>query len=316
MEVSFFHNQHVGSHLNVSDTLHVSIEISGNGRLEQPPYADDFRNGIASITMFLTSTVTGLNLTISNGTFAGWSEDALDTPEFLCNSTTNDDFENAGCQEIMLRESGSTVKHVNWAWPDCLVGNGGADNGDCNSRGSVDDCLGGTARGPYNVSVVDDCQRPTDGKQISFHEAFRINGTDFYTITDLSIRVTNSIPETTDLAGSQVRPRCGLRNNPLIPFATRDASIRAPPSQPYTGILPEDMSNRGNASPGAGQLDDKPDQQGPRDPLNPNQPQDPLDPGSPGAGSLGGGFDGASSFVTVNLPLVVMGPVLTWYSLL
>jgi hypothetical protein len=135
-----------------TDTLHVSIEITGNGRLEQPPYADNFRNGIASLTMFLTSTVTGLNLTISNGTFQGWSNDTLETPEFLCNSTTNDGFENAGCEQIMLQESGSTVKHVNWVWPDCLIGNGGADNGNCVSAAPVEDCLDGTARGPYNVS--------------------------------------------------------------------------------------------------------------------------------------------------------------------
>ena len=134
------------------DTLHVSIDVSGNGRLDLPPYPDNFDNGISSLTMFLTSTVTGLNLTISNGTFNGWSNDTLDTPEFLCNSTTNEGFENAGCQKIMLQQSGSTVKHVNWAWPNCLVGNGGANNGNCNSGAPLENCLDGTARGPYNVS--------------------------------------------------------------------------------------------------------------------------------------------------------------------
>ena len=144
------------------DTLHVSIDVSGNGRLDLPPYADNFDNGIASLTMFLTSTVTGLNLTISNGTFDGWSRDTLDTPEFLCNSTTNDDFENAGCQQIMLQESSSTVKHVNWVWPDCLIGNGGADNGNCNSGAPLEDCLGGTARGPYNVGDRYSCRAHID----------------------------------------------------------------------------------------------------------------------------------------------------------
>lgn len=133
------------------DTLHISIDVSGNGQLDLPPYADNFENGIGSLNLFLTSTVTGLNLTISNGTFNGWSNDTLETPEFLCNSTTNDDFENAGCQKIMLQESGSTVKHVNWVWPDCLIGDGGADNGDCGSGAPLEDCLDGTARGPYNV---------------------------------------------------------------------------------------------------------------------------------------------------------------------
>lgn len=136
------------------DTLHVSIDVSGNGRLELPPYPDNFDNGIASLAMFLTSTVTGLNLTISNGTFNGWSNDTLETPEFLCNSTTNEGSENAGCQQIMLQQSSSTVKHVNWVWPNCLVGDGGADNDGCGAGAPLEDCLGGTARGPYNVGAV------------------------------------------------------------------------------------------------------------------------------------------------------------------
>jgi hypothetical protein len=54
----------------------------------------------------------------------------------------------------MLQESGSTVKHVNWVWPDCLVGDGGANNGNCgNGKGSIQNCLEGTARGPYNVRL-------------------------------------------------------------------------------------------------------------------------------------------------------------------
>jgi len=31
---------------------------------------------------------------------------------------------NASLGEIMAQEPGSTVKHVNWQWPDCLVGDG------------------------------------------------------------------------------------------------------------------------------------------------------------------------------------------------
>ncbi len=40
----------------------------------------------------------------------------------------------------MYSEPGSTVKHVKWVWPDCLVGNGGQGQG-----------LGDTDRGVYNV---------------------------------------------------------------------------------------------------------------------------------------------------------------------
>jgi hypothetical protein len=67
--------------------------------------------------MFLSSYVTGWNFTISNGTASNG---------------------NASLGEIMQQEPGSTVKHVNWVWPDCLVGNGPPGNND-------------SARGLYNV---------------------------------------------------------------------------------------------------------------------------------------------------------------------
>jgi hypothetical protein len=54
----------------------------------------------------------------------------------------------------MLQESGSTVKHVNWVWPNCLVGKGGANDSNCDDGGgSIQNCLDGTARGPYNVRL-------------------------------------------------------------------------------------------------------------------------------------------------------------------
>lgn len=117
--------------------------------------------------------------------------------------------------------------------------------------------------------------RQTDAVQISFHESFRIDGTDYYTIVDLPIRVTNSIPEDTELAGSQVRPRCDLRNNPLIPFNERNEAIRAPPSQPYLGG-DFDGSNQGSNSNGNS-----------NDSGNGGSDGGVLDPGSPGSGSLG-----------------------------
>jgi hypothetical protein len=54
----------------------------------------------------------------------------------------------------MLQESGSTVKHVDWVWPDCLVGDGGANNDNCGSgSGSVQHCVEESTRGPYNVRL-------------------------------------------------------------------------------------------------------------------------------------------------------------------
>jgi hypothetical protein len=43
----------------------------------------------------------------------------------------------------MVQEPSSTVKHVNWYWPDCLVGDGtGTDNT--------------SARGVYNVCQLEE----------------------------------------------------------------------------------------------------------------------------------------------------------------
>ena len=58
---------------------------------------------IFNITMFLYSYETGKNFTISNGVEGA---------------------NGAALGEIMVQEAGSTVKHINWMWPDCLVGDG------------------------------------------------------------------------------------------------------------------------------------------------------------------------------------------------
>jgi hypothetical protein len=104
------------------DFLQVALDISGDGKLPQPYFPPTADTGTLNITMFLFSYTTFLNLTISNGTSYGWRKNSFEDPEFKCNGTTTQGFQNAGCQEIMVQESGSTVKHVNWAWPDCFVG--------------------------------------------------------------------------------------------------------------------------------------------------------------------------------------------------
>ena len=137
------------------DFLHVAIDVSGNGRLPLPPYDPGIETGLFNITLFLTSYAMGLNLTISNGTTAGWVNNSAEPSEFRCNDlNSSQGFQNAGCKEVMLQESGSTVKHVNWVWPGCLVGDGKDNDGNCgNSRGSAQNCLDGNARGPYNVRL-------------------------------------------------------------------------------------------------------------------------------------------------------------------
>lgn len=87
----------------------VAVDASANEKSE---------SGLWSITIFLSSYVTGRNLTVSNGT-----------------ATLND----ASLGSIMEQESGSTVKHVNWRWPACLADDGGLGKD-------------GSDRGDYNVS--------------------------------------------------------------------------------------------------------------------------------------------------------------------
>ncbi|QSZ33843.1 hypothetical protein DSL72_005416 [Monilinia vaccinii-corymbosi] len=150
------------------DSLHVALDVSSDGQLQLPPYPRNAVSEIYNITMFLSSYVTGKNLTISNGTATAG---------------------NASLGEIMAQESSSTVKHVNWVWPDCLVGDGTSDKN--------------SSRGAYNISI---------------RQNFRLNGTDQYTIFDLPIQVTNSIPEQSD------RASCDSINNDLIPWETLNAS--------------------------------------------------------------------------------------------
>ena len=100
------------------DFLQVAIDVSGNGKLSLPPYRDGTPTQFHTITIFLFSYDTGKNFTITNATTGP---------------------QNASIGDIMFQEPGSTVKHVNWVWPDCLVGNGAPKD---NS----------SARGAYNVS--------------------------------------------------------------------------------------------------------------------------------------------------------------------
>lgn len=100
------------------DTIEVALDVSADGKLNLPPYNPDSPSLIHNITIFLYSYETGRNFTITNGT-----------------ASEN----NATLGDIMLSEPGSTVKHVKWTWPDCLIGDGQPDSPDSD-------------RGDYNVS--------------------------------------------------------------------------------------------------------------------------------------------------------------------
>lgn len=99
------------------DNIEVALDVSTNGKLPLPPYDDDASSQIYNINIFLYSYDTGRNFTITNGTASA---------------------NNATLGDIMLSEPGSTVKHVKWTWPDCLVGDG----------------YSGEDRGSYNVSLT------------------------------------------------------------------------------------------------------------------------------------------------------------------
>ncbi|POS68841.1 hypothetical protein DHEL01_v212766 [Diaporthe helianthi] len=89
---------------------------------------------------------------------------------------------NASLGDIMSQEPGSTVKHVRWTWPACLAGDGEPTASDSD-------------RGNYNISI---------------RQNFVMNNTDFYTIFDVPIAVTNSIPS------SITRAQCDALDNPLL----------------------------------------------------------------------------------------------------
>jgi hypothetical protein len=195
--------------LIVVDHLQVALDVSSDGQLQLPPYPSNPKSAIWNITIFLSSYVTGWNFTISNGT-----------------ASTG----NASLGEIMQQEPGSTVKHVNWVWPDCLVGNGPPANNN-------------SARGLYNVRVNSgSCDgMKADQQQISIRQNFRLNGSDEYTIFDLPIHVTNSIPAQSD------RPSCASLNNTLL-----NQSFLANSANNFTRIAGTPIEGNGNSGSGLG----------------------------------------------------------------
>lgn len=199
------------------DFLHIAIDISGDGALPFPPSSkQDAATRFHNITLFLTSNILGKNFTISNGTTS--------TPPIA---------------NILDQEAGSTVKHVNFEWPLCLVGDGKDSQG--------------TSRGAYNISI---------------HESFRLNGSDFYTIFNLPISVTNKIeqfpgaqqlltdPKPGPLSANGGRMDCTMLENRMLGQDELVGSVKNPASQPYgaSGKL-EIVAPSGGGSIGGGSSD-------------------------------------------------------------
>lgn len=201
------------------DLLEVPLDITYNGMVPMPPYDDDDPSCFYGISMFLYSYDTGLNLTITDG---GDDEDAkavyrnakgahgvtkgtksntqgtsnsgtaktATKPKISSHNTgthkkdadgDDDGYGDYYGYDPLLIEPGSSVKHIRFMWPDCLEGDSKNDN---------------PARGHYNISI---------------QQSFRFNGYDYYTVFDLPISVSNSIPHNPN------RPSCDILNNPLLP---------------------------------------------------------------------------------------------------
>ena len=138
--------------LLVVDYLQVALDVTADGVLPLPPQVEsDSPSQIFNITIFLYSYVTGWNFTITNGTTGPY---------------------NASIGDIMDQEPGSTVKHVNWVYPECLVGNG-------EPEGS------GSARGLYNVSPLSPQRWEAERERESWGETRGEWTTQAETIADL-----------------------------------------------------------------------------------------------------------------------------------
>ncbi|KAJ6261665.1 hypothetical protein Dda_2463 [Drechslerella dactyloides] len=145
--------------------LHIAIDVSGNGKLPPSSY-QALPNGTVpdnnaptffhSIAIYFVSRPNGHNLTISNNSVPPTDDSGYVGP-------------------ILALEEGSTVKHVNWAWPDCLSG--------------INDL------GEYNISI---------------HQSFVWNSTEYYGVFDLPVVIRNGRGATRNATG------CGLLNNLLL----------------------------------------------------------------------------------------------------
>ncbi|KAK6865982.1 hypothetical protein PG995_002510 [Apiospora arundinis] len=152
------------------DTIEVALDVSANGKLKLPPYGADSPSQIHNISIFMYSYDTGRNFTITNGTATGGG---------------------ATLGDIMMSEPGSTVKHVKWHWPECLVGDGQPKSSDSN-------------RGAYNVDL-DTAELPPERKGSLHH-----------------LRRANISHEQDRLHRSQ--PPCDSVNNPLLTPEEIDAT--------------------------------------------------------------------------------------------
>ncbi|OBZ78717.1 hypothetical protein A0H81_00661 [Grifola frondosa] len=104
--------------LNAGSNMPIAIDVSGDGRL-------DTTSGIDLLELYMVSSETLQNITVSAG------------------------------PELLIQESGSTVKHLNWPIPDCIPA------------------------GDYNLT---------------FYENSHAQGNNFFSITPIPVELQNSAP--------------------------------------------------------------------------------------------------------------------------
>ncbi|KAF3935334.1 hypothetical protein ABW19_dt0208224 [Dactylella cylindrospora] len=131
-------------------TVSIFASTSSVGNVATPTGGTYFHR----VTIFLYSYTNGHNLTVANNTLPPVERDNSYSPP------------------VLGMEVGSTVKHVNWIWPDCL------------RRGM----------GEYNISI---------------HQSFTYNSSAYYTIFDLPIELIN------DIDPNRNATSCDLLNNQL-----------------------------------------------------------------------------------------------------
>ncbi|KAF3913671.1 hypothetical protein AA313_de0200303 [Arthrobotrys entomopaga] len=162
--------------------LQVALDVSGDGRL--PPYTyQALPNGIVPSSYDASEGSDNNN----NGGMKALAGTFYQSITIFLSSYANDQnftisngtippsqWNNSYVAPVLSLEPGSTVKHVNWVWPACLK----------------------KGLGEYNISI---------------HQSFTYNTSEYYTIFDLPINLVN------DLDPSRNPVDCDLLNNPLIP---------------------------------------------------------------------------------------------------
>ncbi|KAF8213485.1 hypothetical protein K438DRAFT_1804063 [Mycena galopus ATCC 62051] len=156
---------------HAGSSLPIAIDVSGDGKLPASASSNSSDSThFESLNIFLVSAQTNINMTVSEG------------------------------PTLLLNESGSTVKHLNWIIPTCLEA------------------------GNYNLT---------------FYETSIFNNQGFFTITPVPIPISNTSPsgQCTNLNTLQAQPQSSnpLTQSPFAPNSTLP-STTAPASRAVTTI--------------------------------------------------------------------------------